>query len=91
MFVADGAQPSQESQRSRDVTAFAQHGLDDDRRGVRRCRLPREQQFQLVKRGTNKLGLVRSRSGAEMMPIRGTSRCDQRSRLAEHPVSDKEN
>ena len=87
MFVADSAQPLQESRWSRNVTTFAKHGLDDDRRGVRRCRLLSEHQFQLVKRGADKLRLLRSRSGAEMMPIR--EQRGQRSRLAHHPVSDK--
>ncbi len=34
MFVADGAQPLQESWRRRDVPTFSQHRLDDDRGGV---------------------------------------------------------
>ena len=87
MFIADGAQSLQESRWSRNVTTLAEHRLDDDRRGVRRCRLLSEHQFQLVKRGAYKLRLVRSRSGAEMMPIR--ERRSQHSRLADHPVSDK--
>lgn len=88
MPIADATQPLQESRWSRDVTTFAEHRFDNDRCGVRRCRLLSEQQFQLVKRCADKLRLVRSRDGAEMMPIR--ERRGQRSRLVDHPISDKE-
>ena len=70
VFVAYGAQSLQECRWRGNVPTFSEHGLDNDRCSVRRCRLLREQQLHLVQRSAHELGLVRTRRGVEMVPIR---------------------
>ena len=83
MFVANRTQPLQERRRCRDVAAFAQHGLDDDRRGVRWGGLLREQELQLIQRSAHQLRVVATRRGVKMMPVREWR--SQHTRLAGHP------
>ena len=72
--VAPLAQPGEEGGRRGDVAALAEHGLDDERRRVRRRRLLLEHEVELVERAVDaepgRLRLVWKRRGEAARHVR---------------------